>query len=355
MGAEYESPSAPPVREIQPGIDREQGELHVIGLKETTAVQDRDDAIDIFAGEEDFHYTPKEEAWVKWKLDLILLPLMFFTYVFASVDKIGLSEASIFGIRKDDHLVGQQYSWCSSIFFFGYLISQYPNSRLMQKLPLGKYFGGMVIMWGLVTTTTAATHSFATLAVNRFFLGVFESCQNPILTILVSQYWTRKEQPLRACIWWAGGAVGFFLGDSITYGVSGDTFAGSKYKTWQIIYFIFGPLTMAFGIILFFAVPTSPMTAWFLTERERKIQVLRVIKNHTGIENRKYKHYQVLECLKDPQVWMLFCISFLQCIPGGGLTAFDKIVIEGMGFSDRKTTLLSFGEDGIQFCSVIFA
>jgi hypothetical protein len=33
---------------------------------------------------------------------------------------------------------------------------------------------------------------------------------------------------------------------------------------------------MAYGILLFFAVPTSPMTAWFLTEHERKIQVLRV-------------------------------------------------------------------------------
>ena len=159
---------------------------------------------------------------------------MFFTYVFAAIDKIALSEASIFGIKGDDHLVGQDYSWASSMFYFGYLSFQYPSSRLMQKLPLGRYFGAMVIMWGLVTTTTAATTSFATLAVNRFFLGFFESCQNPILTILVSQYWTRKEQPLRACIWWAGGAVGFFLGDTITYGVSGTTFAGSSYATWQV-------------------------------------------------------------------------------------------------------------------------
>ena len=79
------------------------------------------------------------------------------------------------------------------------------------------------------------------------------------------------------------------------------------------------------------------MTAWFFTERERKIAVLRVrclltcvislaeayqvIQNHTGIENRKYKLYQVLECLRDPQAWLIFAISVLQCIPGGGLSA----------------------------------
>jgi MFS family permease len=208
--------------------------FHIEGMKETTASKDCDGAIEIFEGDDNFHYTSEEELRVRWKLDLILLPLMFFTYVFAAIDKIALSEASIFGIKKSDNLAGQDYSWASSMFYFGYLAFQYPSSRLMQKLPLGRYFGAMVILWGLVTTSTAATTSFSTLAVNRFFLGFFESCQNPILTILVSQYWTRKEQPLRACIWWAGGAVGFFLGDSITYGVSGATFAGSSYAAWQV-------------------------------------------------------------------------------------------------------------------------
>jgi ACS family allantoate permease-like MFS transporter len=104
----------------------------------------------------------------------------------------------------------------------------------MQKLPLGRYFGGMIIMWGVVTTCTAATTSFATLAVCRFFLGVFETCYSPILTIIVAQYWTTKEQPLRASIWWAGGGIGSFIADSITYGVSGDSFSGSRYSTWQV-------------------------------------------------------------------------------------------------------------------------
>jgi hypothetical protein len=51
---------------------------------------------------------------------------------------------------------------------------------------------------------------------------------------LVGQYWTRKEQPLRASIWWAGGGIGSFIADGITYGVSGSSFAGSKYATWQV-------------------------------------------------------------------------------------------------------------------------
>ncbi|KAN0112527.1 putative pantothenate transporter [Hyaloscypha variabilis] len=334
--------------------DAEEG--YTADIKETIHNVDHDDAADLFAGTEDvFEYTAKEATWVRWKLDLILLSMMTISYIVSFIDKVALSEASIFGIRTDDNLGGQDYSWVNSIFYFGYLFAQYPSSILMQKLPIGKYFGAMTLLWGVVTTCMAATNSFATLATCRFLLGAFETCLSPILTVLVGQYWTRKEQPLRASIWWAGGGIGSFIADGITYGVSGSSFSGSKYAVWQIIFLIFGPLTIGWGIFLFFCLPTSPMTAWFLTKRERKIAVMRVIDNHTGIENRRYKLYQVKEALKDPQAWMLCSIAFLQCIPGGGLTSFDKIVLTGLGYSDRQATLMSFPEDAIQLCSVVVA
>lgn len=104
----------------------------------------------------------------------------------------------------------------------------------MQKLPIGRYFGFMIMLWGVTTTCQAATNSFATLAVCRFFLGAFETCISPVLTILVGQYWTRKEHPLRAVIWWTGGGIGGFVADGITYAVSGGAWSGSKYSTWQV-------------------------------------------------------------------------------------------------------------------------
>ncbi|PNP74363.1 hypothetical protein FNYG_12412 [Fusarium nygamai] len=199
-------------------------------------------------------YSSKEDARVRWKLDLFLLPMMACTYVLNYMDKVALSEASIFGIKEDLNLVGQQYSWSSSIFYLGYLVWQYPSSLLMQKLPIGRYFGVMIFLWGLTACTTAFTKSFATLCVNRVFLGVFESCMSPILTILISQYWTREEQPLRTSLWWSTSAVGSFMADAVTYGLSGKDHSGSKYAVWQVVYLVFGPMTMFWGIVVFFGV-----------------------------------------------------------------------------------------------------
>ncbi|KAF9772714.1 hypothetical protein IL306_009569 [Fusarium sp. DS 682] len=238
-------------------------------------------------------YSFKEDTRVCWKIDLILLPMMACTYILNYMDKVALSEASIFGIKEDlvkssakpkgsspltsgQNLAGQQYSWSSSIFYLGYLVWQYPSSLLMQKLPIGRYFGVMIFLWGLTAFTTAFTKGFATLCVNRVFLGVFESCMSPILTILISQYWTREEQPFRTSLWWSASAVGSFIADAITYGISGKGHLGSRYSVWQVIYLVFGPLTMFWGVIIFFAVPASPINAWFFNKRERNIATDRV-------------------------------------------------------------------------------
>ncbi|KAF5602523.1 hypothetical protein FPCIR_1864 [Fusarium pseudocircinatum] len=296
-------------------------------------------------------YSSKEDARVRWKLDLILLPMMAFTYVLNYMDKVALSEASIFGVKEDLSLVGQQYSWSSSIFYLGYLVWQYPSSLLMQKLPIGRYFGVMIFLWGLTACTTAFTKDFATLCVNRVFLGVFESCMSPILTILISQYWTRDEQPLRTSLWWSASAVGSFMADAITYGLSGKDHSGSKFAVWQVVYLVFGPMTMFWGIVVFCGVPASPLRAWFFSKRERDIATDRVLKNHTGIKNTEYKWNQVRECLMDPQPWILAIHAFLQCLQGGGLTSgrlvsfyiiYVNTVPFGLGMSMLSSNIAGF-------------
>ena len=64
-----------------------------------------------------------------------------------------------------------------------------------------------------------------------------------------------------------------------------------------------------------------------LPHRATKSNSFKVIKNHTGIENRRYKTSQVKEALKDPQAWMLTSMALLQCIPGGALTSVSHALL----------------------------
>lgn len=112
---------------------------------------------------------------------------------------------------------------------------------------------------------------------------------------------------------------------------------------------------MAWGIVIFFGVPASPMKSWFFNHHEKKVATARVIANHTGVLNTVYKRNQVWECLRDPQAWCLALNAFFQCIQGGGLTSFSKIVLTGFGFTSRESTLMGMISNAVHLVSVLVA
>lgn len=73
---------------------------------------------------------------------------MCIVYGLNYLDKTTLSYASIMGLRSPPSdnklksgidLQGDQYQWLGSMFYFGYIAWEYPTTRLLQVLPLGKY------------------------------------------------------------------------------------------------------------------------------------------------------------------------------------------------------------------------
>jgi ACS family allantoate permease-like MFS transporter len=72
--------------------------------------------------------------------------------------------------------------------------------------------------------------------------------------------------------------------------------------------------------VLFFTLPSSPSTAYFLTEEEKELAVRRV-QNNGSKKTGQYKKKQVLEALTDVQAWLLTLNSFCVNVATGGLSA----------------------------------
>lgn len=64
-----------------------------------------------------------------------------FVFFLQYLDKQSLSYAGVFDLMGDLNLTSSQYSWCSSIFYVGQLVSEYPFIYLMSRLPLTKFVG----------------------------------------------------------------------------------------------------------------------------------------------------------------------------------------------------------------------
>ncbi|KAI1123572.1 major facilitator superfamily domain-containing protein [Nemania abortiva] len=175
------------------------------------APRDADVALALFDSPEQIHepLDPLEERRLVWKIDFMILPYLAVCYAFFYIDKTTLSYAAIFGIREDLDLQGSDYSWLSSVFYFGFLFWAFPTNFLMQRLPIGKYLGVNIFFWGFFLMLQAAAKSFGQLLALRFLAGAAEACSDPSFMLITSMWYTRKQQPVRMGLWYT--ANGFVL------------------------------------------------------------------------------------------------------------------------------------------------
>lgn len=106
------------------------------------------------------------------------------------------------------------------------------------------------------------------------------------------------------------------------------------------MYFVAGAITIIWGIILVFLLPSDPIRARGFNERQRYIAVARLRVNNSGVRNTHYKKGQVFELLGDGKFWLVFFIAFLSMIANGPISTFTPIIINSFGFNTLKSLLL---------------
>ena len=84
-----------------------------------------------------------------------------------------------------------------------------------------------------------------------------------------------------------------------------------------------------------------PISAPWLSDRERLIAVERLKSNKTGVKNIHHKKAQVKEALCDPKVWILVAAIFCHNMTNSLQTTFQGIILKGFGYTTYQAVLLS--------------
>ncbi|KAH9226009.1 hypothetical protein K456DRAFT_43413 [Colletotrichum gloeosporioides 23] len=295
--------------------------------------------------------TLEEDKRILRRIDMCLLPVMAMSYLFQFLDKSALSYTAIMGLRDDMGLSGSEYSWASSIYYFGYLVASYPAGVAMVRLPVGKMIATSVLVWGIILMLTAVCFNAAGLLANRIMLGVTEAAIAPGLSIVVSMWYKRSEQPLRHGAWFLGNTIAGIFGGVVAYAIGHI----ESIAPWKAVFLIFGGITTAWSFTIFFLLPDTPIKARFLNEADRIKAIERVAENMTGIKSDTFKWNQCIEALTDIKAWLLFTIQISAQIANGGVHGFGSIVIKGMGFSTLNTLLVQMLGSVFQLVFVLMA
>ncbi|KAJ6124208.1 hypothetical protein N7471_011525 [Penicillium samsonianum] len=286
------------------------------------------------------------------KIDMFLLPILAFTYMIQFLDKSCVSYAALWGMVEDAHLVNDQYSWLTTIFYLGYMAGEFPINMLFQKFDIAKTCGIFIILWGATLLCMTAGHNFAGLATARLFLGILEAGVSPCFVLLTTMFYKRSEQPLRTSIWFSMNGVANILGGLIAYGIG---HLHAALPAWKFPFIIFGSITIVWGIIFVLVTPSNPTKARWLSAREKEIAVLRVIENETGMDTKTFKMEQVREALIDPRFWLINLHCLANTIPNGAVSAFAPLIVNGFGFTKFESTLLGMPSGASQVLALLIS
>ncbi|OQV07347.1 hypothetical protein CLAIMM_11797 [Cladophialophora immunda] len=334
-------------------------------MKENIAIEaERIDGMDTTKTEGD-SFTPDEERRLVRKLDFWLLPLMMTTYMLQSYDKGIMSAATQFDFNSDLKLTtivgyqadgkpitnNQKYSNASMIFYIGYLVGTYPMMYLSQHYPTSRVLSLATFLWGAVVMSTAGCSNYAGIMLNRFFLGFLESTVAPAFTVFVTFWWTRDEQALRTSLWYSCVGVATTISPLINYGLGQ---INTSMARWKPMFLILGAVTLVWSIVLFFALPDSPLTTKKLTESERKIVVRRLERNNAGTISRTFNKGQFFEAFRDYKLYSCTLIILLTGVPSGALGTFGTVVINGFGFDHFDSLALTCPIGAITAISILF-
>ena len=135
---------------------------------------------------------------INWRL----IPLLFFCYVIAYVDRINLGFAKLH-LREvlgvNEAVFGAVYGLGAGLFFIGYFLFEVPSNLMLQRVGARIWIARIMIVWGLVSMAMMFIKTVPMFYAMRFLLGAAEAGFFPGVILYLTYWYPAKERARTDC------------------------------------------------------------------------------------------------------------------------------------------------------------
>lgn len=281
---------------------------------------------------------PAEQRATLSKVTWRLLPLLFFCYIVAYIDRINVGFAKLH-LREvlgvDEAHFGSAYGLGAGLFFIGYFIFEVPSNLILQRVGARIWIARIMIVWGLVSMGFMFLKGTTMFYIMRFLLGAAEAGFFPGV-ILYLTYWFPSQERART--------VALFATGGVLAGVIGSPISGSLLELdglgglagWQWLFFVEAVPAIAMGIVVLFMLPSRPRDARWLTPAQKQWIQARLDADtaNAGVT----EDHRLMRIFCSGRVWLLCLIYFLLNAGGYGYELWLPTIVKG--FSEVSSSVL---------------
>lgn len=225
-----------------------------------------------------------EDRWkerkVLLKLDIFFLSSIMFGYFIKTLNQNNITTAYMNGMEKDLDLSGSRLNYLQSVWTIGYILGQVPSNLILQRVPPKYYLCILELVWCVLTFLTVMCRGFLSMAVMRFFIGLFEAGFFPAASYLLGSWYSPRELTKRSTFFAQSGVAasiltGYIQAIILRY----SQYLGMLPYKWLFVFDALVSLPCALFTLI--GIPGTPgrTTAWYLSEEERSIARVRLTGN----------------------------------------------------------------------------
>lgn len=252
---------------------------------------------------------PSFQAATYRKVSRRLIPLLFFAYIAAYLDRVNVGFAKL-GMAADLGFSDTVYGLGAGIFFIGYFLFEVPSNVILHRVGAKVWIARIMIGWGLLSAGMMFVNSATSFYVMRFLLGVAEAGFFPGVILYLTYWFPRAERGRRTAGFMTAVAVAGVIGGPVSGWILGTLDGLAGWAGWQWLFLLEGIPSVIIGLVVLAFLDNGPAKAGWLTEAERAL----LVANLEADERAKAKDGATGSTLKDAfrdgRVWVLCLVYF---------------------------------------------
>ncbi|KAF8203119.1 MFS general substrate transporter [Pholiota molesta] len=249
-------------------------------------------------------FGPIDERKLLWKIDLRVIPWLAILYLLNSLDRGSIGNAKLYNLEKSISITDKQYLIALTVFFFPYALLEPLSNVLLRRFRPSIYLSSMMLAWGLVMTFHGVITNYGGLITVRVLLGATEAGLYPGIVFYITSWYKSSEMGSRVAVFFSSATVAGAFSGLLATAISKMDGVGGK-KGWEWIFILEGLATIVISVASYWVIQDFPTTAKFLTEKERRFVV------HRLMEDRRLsaggEHFQIKfirQSLTDWKTWV---------------------------------------------------
>ncbi|CAK7206774.1 hypothetical protein SEUCBS139899_009580 [Sporothrix eucalyptigena] len=274
------------------------------------------------------------------KLDLMILPCLWWVYILAYLDRGNISNANSAGLSTDLGLTSSGYSLFIAVFFVGFFLFEIPSNLLMARLRPSIYLSTLMLVWGTIVAAMSTSAKASGFFAARFFLGCIEAGLFPALLYLLTCWYKKEELAKRMSLFFTAACISPALG-GIMAGAIIKTLDGARgWEGWRWLFLIEGVMTAFFALTFYLVLVDYPLQTKRFSPAERMLAHVRVLADHEAniaADAARLTAWQAVKaCLCDGRSWFFMLLYVLDC-GSTCISYFIPTMIKGMGYGTVAT------------------